>query len=156
MRPWAFQYTDVIAGQSLFDFILYFHKSVRRKTIKLWCAPVYYTCTPFSHIIIIILPEILPFPPPEVTALSPISCCIVVGSGNETGWTVTPVGHGSTKSSGAMAWAAEVPKKITEIRHVVIVGFWPVSAVFYLKKRQGSCRDFLFLAIFQTWRTQWL
>jgi len=31
-----------------------------------------------------------------------------------------------------------------------------VNAAFYLKKRQGTCRDFSFLAILQTWRTQQL
>ena len=116
---------------------------------------LYAILLPFSHIIIILLPEILPFPLLEVTALSLISCCIVVGSGKQTG-SVTTLGHCSTKSSVAMAWPAEVPRKITEIRHVVIAGFWPVRAAFYLKKRQGTCRDLSLLAILQTWRTQQL
>ena len=79
------------------------------------------------------MPDILPLFLAEATAPFSMCCCIVFGSGWQTD-SETAQGHCSTKSSAAMAWAPEVPRKMT-CSHLHDSD--QLSAVFYLKKRHG-------------------
>ena len=130
--------------------ISYFYKAVRRNTINC-VVHLSVILVPYLYLSIILLPNILRFPLPEVTALISRCCCIVVGLRRKTD-SETALGNCSTRSSAATARAPEVPRKNAEKRHSHC-RILTIECCFLLKENTAT-KDLLLLVTFRICRTQ--